>query len=76
MATPKKAKKISKKSTTPKKQTMHFVELMPHTFTMLQELKASFADITESTDIEDDDVINILIQGFIESTNAHAEQHG
>jgi hypothetical protein len=43
---------------------------------MLQELKASFADITESNDIEDDDVINILIQWFIESTNAHAEENG
>ena len=59
-----------------KNHTQYSIQLDSQTYFLLQDLKRSFSQITREYDdgrsLNESDVINILIQWFIESTQAHA----
>lgn len=61
-----------------KKDQTTTIKVRPEIYHMITELRAQFADMTNNPDLTDEDVIAVLINGFIESVESshHGHNHG
>lgn len=51
------------------------IEVRPEIYHMITELRAQFAEMTDNPDLTDEDVIAVLINGFIESVEQSHHHH-
>jgi len=55
----------------------HYIEVSADTYAVIQHLKQAFEQMSNEANMEDEDVINVLVQWFIESVEADEETcHG
>lgn len=55
---------------------MNTIEITPEVFDILQELKTQFAEMTNNPELSDNDVISVLVSGFIDSVQNDKKSEG